>query len=210
MEPVQELPPQRHVIDLVSDEEDCESIDLAEDIEDFGPFFDDAIHASDQIQQDGDNLDDFFAPPRLGSSPHAAHNPIDLTGLDASSDADNPPARSPPARSPQGTAMVMHDDHDLAAGELITAAACLQMVLNVLPDISVDHALSVIYTSTKDDTRTTAECERIIAQLLDEGGYPKEQDEENSRKRKRNEIDSSSDFEGREEDAESPLYHRDA
>jgi TRIAD3 protein (E3 ubiquitin-protein ligase RNF216) len=210
MEPVQELPPQRHVIDLVSDEEDRESLDLAEDIEDFGPFFDDAIHASDQIQLDGDDLDEFFASPSLGSSPHTAHNPIDLPGLDDSSDADNPPARSAPARAPQDTAMVMHNDHDLTASELITAAACLQMVLNVLPDISVDHALSVIFTSTKDDTRTTAECERIIAQLLDGGEYPKEKDEENSRKRKRNEDDSLSDFEGREEDAESPIYHRDA
>jgi TRIAD3 protein (E3 ubiquitin-protein ligase RNF216) len=209
MEPVQELPPQRHVVDLVSDEEDRESLDLAEDIEDFGPFFDNAFHASDQIQLDGGDLNDFFAAPRLESSPHAAHNPIDLTGLDDSSDADNAPAHSSPSRTPLDTAMVMQDDHDLAVGELITVSACLQMVLNVLPDISVDHTLSVIFTSTKDATRTTAECERIIAQLLDGGGYPKENDEENSRKRKRNEDDSSG-FEGGEEDAESPMYRRDA
>ena len=73
---------------------------------------------------------------------------------------------------------------DFFQGDLVTAAACLQMVVEVLPDIAVDHVLQLIADQTQDHTRTPDACQRIISQLLDGGEYPKEE-EEVSRKRKR-------------------------
>ncbi|KAL5400741.1 hypothetical protein PMIN03_012126 [Paraphaeosphaeria minitans] len=79
---------------------------------------------------------------------------------------------------------LMDVEADLAEGELLTAAVCLQMVLGILPDISVDHVLALIADQTQDSTRTPEACQRIITQLLDDEAYPKEE-EEASRKRKR-------------------------
>lgn len=75
---------------------------------------------------------------------------------------------------------------DAAGDEMISQAACLQMILNVLPDISVAHVLQLIYEKTQDETRTSAVCEGLVSDLLDGGPYPKElRDDENERKRKR-------------------------
>ncbi|KAF1964895.1 hypothetical protein BU23DRAFT_491236 [Bimuria novae-zelandiae CBS 107.79] len=104
----------------------------------------------------------------------------------------------------------MDVDVDLAQGELITAAACLQMVVEVLPDISVDHVLQLIADQTQDDTRTPEACQRIITQLLDGGEYPKEVEEEVSRKRKREHERSLSEFEGDDGEDRTSEYRNDA
>lgn len=58
------------------------------------------------------------------------------------------------------------------------------MVLEVLPDISVEHVLQLIADQTQDETRTPEACQRIVTNILDGGEYPKEE-EEASKKRKR-------------------------
>lgn len=77
----------------------------------------------------------------------------------------------------------------------ITAEACLQMVLNVFPDMSVEHALKSIKERTEDDTRTLSQCEQLVVQLLDEGTYPREADAVKGKKRKREDSDDISDYE---------------
>lgn len=77
----------------------------------------------------------------------------------------------------------------------ITAGACLQMVLNVFPDMSVEHALKTIKERTTDDMRTIAQCEQVVAQLLDDGAYPKEADAVRGKKRKREDSNDVSDYE---------------
>lgn len=62
-----------------------------------------------------------------------------------------------------------------AATELITAAVCLRLVLDIFPDVSVDHVLGIIQQTTNDLTRTKKCSERIVHELL-EGTYPKEAD----------------------------------
>ena len=82
-----------------------------------------------------------------------------------------------------------HSNPDRGSGVgLMTEAACLQMVLNVLPAISVDYVLNLIRAETTDQTRTVAQCERIILRLL-EGKHPTEVEAVNKLKRKREDND---------------------
>jgi TRIAD3 protein (E3 ubiquitin-protein ligase RNF216) len=67
---------------------------------------------------------------------------------------------------------------------LVTEAECLQMVLDVLPGISVKYTLDLILNKTADETRTVARCGELIDSLL-EGTYPTEADASNRGKRKR-------------------------
>jgi TRIAD3 protein (E3 ubiquitin-protein ligase RNF216) len=175
-----DLVPPPEYIDLVSDDEDFDFIDHEENILD--RYFDGPVRRADEY------LDESSAFSAPGSPRHTAENPIDLTGLDNTA---NP--NSPPAPSPRDTSMTIIIDQAPAAGEIITEAACLQMVLSILPDVSIKHVLGLIHTTTKDQTLTSAECERIITQLLDSGEYPKEQDVENGRKRKRSDEDDDDD-----------------
>ncbi|KAH9870410.1 hypothetical protein IAQ61_005885 [Plenodomus lingam] len=98
-------------------------------------------------------------------------------------------------------------------GQLVTESDCLQMVLNVFPDISIDHALKVINEKTRDATRTVDRCELLIAGLLDGEEYPKEADESKNRKRKRDDDDDDgnlSDYERGERDENITDYEQDA
>lgn len=109
-----------------------------------------------------------------------AWNAIDLT--------DIPDINVPPSNP--GTLDIKRHGSSSRDGEvgLITEAECLQMVLNVLPAISVDYVLNLIREKTTDQTRTAAQCEQIVAQLLD-GTHPTEADAENKKKRKREDDD---------------------
>ncbi|KAF2266790.1 hypothetical protein CC78DRAFT_107591 [Lojkania enalia] len=84
-----------------------------------------------------------------------------------------------------------------AAGEEegLSEAECLQTVLTVFPDISVNHVLGIIQEKMKTHLLPSAECERIIASLLDKGPYPTEADEAKTRKRKRTNEDDNADYE---------------
>jgi TRIAD3 protein (E3 ubiquitin-protein ligase RNF216) len=109
-----------------------------------------------------------------------AWNAIDLTDIP---DIDVPPSE------PGTLGIERHgsSSRDGGAG-LITEAECSQMVLNILPAISVDYVLNLIREKTTNQTRTAAQCEQIVVQLLD-GTHPTEADAENKRKRKRKDDD---------------------
>ncbi|KAL1599555.1 hypothetical protein SLS60_007358 [Paraconiothyrium brasiliense] len=116
------------------------------------------------------------------------------------------PAPNPEPANPAPNNL-MDVEVDIAPGALVTAAACLQMIVQILPDISVDHVLALIADQTQDNTRTPEACQRIITHLLDGGAYPKEE-EEASRKRKRER--SVSDFENDDGNMLPPGYKDDA
>ncbi|KAJ8118241.1 hypothetical protein OPT61_g745 [Boeremia exigua] len=80
-----------------------------------------------------------------------------------------------------------------AEAELISEAMCLQLVLDVFPDISVDHVLTMIQEKTTNLTRTKEDGERIVNELL-EGDFPKEADVK-SKKRRREDSGEPSDYE---------------
>lgn len=171
------------VIDLVSDdEEEADESGSNSNFED-AMGFDDEAALNDFLDLDG-------GPP--------SGNLIDLTGLEDIPDIDVPPDTPP----------FVPADEDI---EFITEAVCLQMVLNVLPDISVDHVLDLI---NERGARTVAECERLITKILDDGQYPKESDDVNQRKRKRSEDDGDgdgdsdiTDFEKGQQGKNAPDYH---
>jgi len=121
---------------------------------------------------------------------------IDLTGLEDIPDIDIPPDLPHPARP---------IDLEVVERELVlTDAECLQMVLNVLPDIAVDHVLSLIQ---ERNPRTFDQCEQLITRILDDGAYPKENDEANNRKRKRDDDDDEvSMYENGEQDVGAAGY----
>ncbi|KAH8730998.1 hypothetical protein GQ44DRAFT_370135 [Phaeosphaeriaceae sp. PMI808] len=163
------------VIELPSDSsEDMLSGDELE-------FFD-APSEGQITEDDFSNMEDIINELNARYSPAfgAADSPIDLTAIP---DMDVPPEVGAKSHGsfPEGVVMV-------------TEAACLQMVLDVLPDIAVEHALNFIQEQTTDLTRTAAQCENIIVQLLDGGAYPKESDEANNKKRKRGNEDDWEDY----------------
>jgi TRIAD3 protein (E3 ubiquitin-protein ligase RNF216) len=197
MEPARNVAPQPQVIDLVSDDEDLDFLGFDDNILD--RYFDGPLRGADEY------LDEPDAWPAFNSPHHGANNPIDLTGPE-----DRPGTNVTSASLSTDNPMTNNTDEDLSGAELVTEAACLQMVLNVLPDVSVEHALGLVHEGTKDDTRTLVECERIIAQLLDGGDYPKELEEQINRKRKRDEEESLDEFETDAHAASMPTYFKDA
>ncbi|KAF1835479.1 hypothetical protein BDW02DRAFT_495738 [Decorospora gaudefroyi] len=137
------------------------------------------------------------------------HEMIDLTGIP---DIDVPPSDHP----------VMIDDNVSEAdpqapdwgdgANLVSEAACLQMVLSVLPDISVEYVLNVIREEMSDATRTAAQCEHLVTDLLEGEPYPKEADEVRNNKRKRDEEaeDDVDRYEKGERDLEIDDYEHNA
>jgi TRIAD3 protein (E3 ubiquitin-protein ligase RNF216) len=122
----------------------------------------------------------------------AADGIIDLTGIP---DIDVPPSDlvGPASEAAES------DDFD-RDDQLITEAVALQMVLDFLPDISVDHVLQILKRKTTDLTRTSVKCQNIISQLVEDGDYPKEDDEAHSKKRKRSNEDDWKDYDRAEPD----------
>jgi TRIAD3 protein (E3 ubiquitin-protein ligase RNF216) len=93
---------------------------------------------------------------------------------------------------------------------IITEAECLQMILNVLPDIAVNHVLGLIREGTTDLARTAEQCEAIITQLLDGEAYPKEADVAKNHKRKREDDEVWKEYEKAERDPTVGSYESDA
>ena len=85
---------------------------------------------------------------------------------------------------------------------------CLQLVLDVLPDISIDHVLTMIRQHTIDETRTKKHSEMIVNELL-EVTYPKEADVAR-KKRGRQDSEGASDYEKDKSDSRSLTYETDA
>ncbi|KAF1923925.1 uncharacterized protein M421DRAFT_301329 [Didymella exigua CBS 183.55] len=81
--------------------------------------------------------------------------------------------------------------------ELITEAACLQLVLDVLPHFSANHVLAMIQERTTDLTRTKEHSGGIVNELLEGDTYPKEA-ETASKKRRQADSEDSSDYDQEE------------
>lgn len=169
-------PPIAHgheVVDLISDDE-------ADDFSDDGFSFHDAHSVG---EQHGDeeflNLNELYQ-----HEDYDIENP-DIIDLTAIPDSDNSPSDHIPTVPTDAT-------------QLITEALCLQLVLDVFPDVSTDHVLTKIRESTTDLTRTKEHSERIVNELL-EGDYPKEVDVA-SKKRRREDTEEASEYENEERD----------
>jgi hypothetical protein len=70
--------------------------------------------------------------------------------------------------------------------ELFSAAECVQLIRNILPDISVSYLEKLV---CEQNAQTPAACERLIAILLEEPTYPKQSDSLTGVKRKRSGTD---------------------
>lgn len=188
------------VIDLASDSEDEV---LSEDV---FAYFD----AHDQLQDDmAQSLADQDEDPmirafnaRYSPTYEATNEIIDLTNIP---DIDIPPSDPALADFEARASNNVGGDNDL-----VTEAAGLQMVLDVLPDISIDHVLKIIREKTTDLTRTNEQCHDIVTQLLDGEAYPKEDDESTNKKRKRDNEDDWEDYDKAGRDPGILTYEIDA
>ncbi|KAF1951495.1 hypothetical protein CC80DRAFT_424773 [Byssothecium circinans] len=174
-----------HIVNLVSDDEYDSDFSFEPQDAHFNAFADEHLHHHRVVANDADRADDSEF--------------IDLTSLADIPDLDMPEDPGPAVPVAVNAAPVSIDN------EPVTEAECLQMVLNVLPDVSVQHVLTLINGAA----RTPTTCQRIILQLLDGDVYPKEQDEVDSRKRKR-ESDDYEGLEPSEHDARAISYSKDA
>lgn len=192
------------VIDLLSDDEDYyfDHAELPNDPEVLLPFQRDGM---DMDEDWGNYYADFDLDAAAPPDAREVEDNLDQDAIDLAHRGNNGHASPEPADHAQEENI--DNDVDIAPKELVTAAACLQMVADIFPDISVDHVLQLIADQTQDATRTPEACQRIITILLDGGAYPKE-DEEVSRKRKREH--SVSEFEDDNGEGRSQTYKDDA
>jgi len=149
---------------------------------------------------DSDSEDDETPTPNNLGYTNRPEDAIDLTALEDIPDVDVPPDSAV-------SATLSQPNRPFEDAELLSDAACLQMVLDVLPDISVDHVLAFI--QNRNHPRTHEECERIITDLLDGDAYPKEIDEVNNKRKRKRGDDSDSDitkYENGEHNIDDPDY----
>ncbi|KAH4039632.1 hypothetical protein HBI56_133970 [Parastagonospora nodorum] len=187
-------------------------VELSSDSEEEGALvdFSDFSDTDEEPQDPNAHLPADQDPDHLIRELNARYNPvyeaadgiIDLTGIP---DIDVPPSdplladRESPAQDCAGS------DKDL-----VTEAVALQMVIDILPDISIDHVLGIIREKTTDLTRTNARCHEIVSQLVDTGDYPKEDEDTKSKKRKRSDEDDWQEYDKAERDLETPTYELNA
>ncbi|OAG12700.1 uncharacterized protein CC84DRAFT_1171377 [Paraphaeosphaeria sporulosa] len=180
-------PEQRQVIDLVSDDED--------DLSRYGDDRSYEVDALPEFELGGPETEEDWEERNwggLGVEGAARLGPLEQDyerdfidfGPNDFDQPDLAPAVNNHRLANAAPNNLMNVEADIAESELVTVAVCLQMVLDILPDISVDHVLALIADQTQDNTRTSEACQRIVTQLLDGEAYPKEE-EEASRKRKR-------------------------
>jgi TRIAD3 protein (E3 ubiquitin-protein ligase RNF216) len=183
----------REVVNIASDsDEDAFSDD--DDVQ----FFD-ANHERQGPLSDFPRMDGMLDYNRVCETPNGI---IDLTAIP---DIDVPPS------DPLLTNMEVPDSEGFNGdSELVTEAVGLQMVLDFLPDIAIDHVLNIIRERTTDLTRTMGKCQEIVVQLVEEGTYPKEEDEANNRKRKRNDEDDWKHYDTADRDPDITTYEVDA
>lgn len=178
------------VVDLISDDE-------SDNLTDNSAYFNDAWHDQDQLGNEEEYTDNAPAHGRAEVNNEAF---IDLTAIP---DIDVPPSEHDPDVLEENEPVFT-----IVESELITEAVCLQSILDVFPDISIDHVLAMIRKRTTDLTRTKKHSERMINELL-EGDYPKEVDVV-SKKRKRQDSEGPSDYEKDENDPGNFTYDTDA
>jgi len=193
----------REIVDLASHSEASDSEDNVLSGDELR-FFD--AQAERQGEFPGMSDDDDFLEeldPRHPQVPGPAQDIIDLTGIP---DIDIPP--STPAFIGRREAAQPSNHRNVA--RIITENECLQMVMDVLPDIAISHVLELIRKSTTDLTRTAGQCEDLITQLLDGEAYPKEADEAKNNKRKREDDDDWKEYEKAERHPAVASYESDA
>ncbi|KAL1791976.1 hypothetical protein ACET3X_009727 [Alternaria dauci] len=190
------------IIDVLSDGETEDEGFARRELEDF-----DARSAA-EFAHDYPGMDDTIADFRT----QRQANDRDIIDLTQIPDVDIPPPNAVMIEDqepqPKGRAPDWGED-----ATVVTEAACLQMVLSVLPDISVDYVLKLIQEKTTDTTRTTAQCEHFLIELLEGDPYPKESDNASNKKRKRDDDDAESElstYEKAERDPEISGYEHDA
>lgn len=178
------------IVDLTSDDEDSEfkNDDFALFNAQFERFADD-----EEISVPDQSLANALSEIDHGEV-------IDLTAIP---DIDVPPSDPIPL-------LTENFGSDVGPGdaELITEAVCLQLVVDIFPDVSVDHVLTLIKEMTTDQMRTKMHSEQIVNMLL-EGTYPKEADVA-SKKRRRADSEEVSNYETGEHESEVLGYQTDA
>lgn len=171
-----------NLVDLVSDSDDDELPGAVGDLHNIGGMYD----SSDEFNQPARQDQDF----------------IDLTNIP---DIDVPPSDPVYIGSESPTPEVADEDK-----QLVTETIALQMVMDFLPGISIDHVLGIFREKTTDQTRTSKTCQDIIAQLVEAGDYPKEDEDTNKKKRKRSDEDDWKDYEAAERDPGKVDYEYEA
>ena len=179
-----------------------EVVNLISDDEEDGFSHDSNLYEAHYTEEAlGDEEEDFFDASQ--ASDHANADIGVFIDLTAVPDADVPPSPQNPNHIEEA------DPTDVSAeSELITEAVCLQLILDVFPDISIDYVLAMMQQHTTDQTRTKKHSEMIVNELL-EVDYPKETDVAR-KKRRRQDSEGASDYEKDKSDSGSLTYEKDA
>jgi TRIAD3 protein (E3 ubiquitin-protein ligase RNF216) len=180
------------IIDLLSDSDNEDDGFVGQELD----FFD--AQSAAEFAQDFPDFEDQIAGIRAPNGVDD-HETIDLTGIP---DIDVPPSDPIMVEDDAPQSNTQAPDW-IGDAQVVTEAACLQMVTSVLPDISVDYVLKLIQEKMTDETRTMAQCEHFLTELLEGEPYPREADEAKKKKRKREDEaeDDTSNYEkdGRDE-----------
>ena len=91
---------------------------------------------------------------RYGQSRIQQQNTIEMAAVP---DADVPSSNFDP---PVTEHAALNDSFNEA--EIISKSVCLQLVLDIFPDVSIDHVLDLIKAKTTDQTRTKVHSELIV------------------------------------------------
>lgn len=175
------------IIDLTSDDKDDEFRDDGNALLDAHFVGEPTNHYPDEIVH--------------GQYQHFHNGPRDSVDLTAIPDVDVPP-------SDFSVNEDFAQDEDVNETQLITEAVCLQLVVDVFPDVSINHVLALIREMTTDQMCSKEHSEQIVNKLL-ESAYPKETEEAN-KKRKRADSTELSDYEMDGRATEIYIYNTDA
>ncbi|KAJ4361631.1 hypothetical protein N0V95_001708 [Ascochyta clinopodiicola] len=177
------------VVDLTSDNEDD---DLAHN----GV----AVLEAPCVEEPTESDDDWNTDQLL----HGYHQHSETIDLTTVPDVDIPP-------SDVGSSAVEDNapNEPTSGSELVAESVCLQLVLDIVPDVAADHVLTLIRARTTDQMRTRAHSEQIVNELL-EGVYPKEADTTSKKRRRAADSDDVSEYEKDERDPGVLEYDADA
>jgi E3 ubiquitin-protein ligase RNF216 len=151
----------------------------------------------DLISDDEEDAMDFYDPetPSHRGTPNVGRDAIDLTAVEGISGTDVP-------RTPADTPTLA------PSAERLQETECLRIVLGVLPNISVDHVLTLI---RERDVSSIVSCQALIGDIFEQGPYPMEDEQAVQRKRKReDDSDSDIDYEKGDHMADLPSYFQEA
>ncbi|OCK85963.1 hypothetical protein K432DRAFT_438909 [Lepidopterella palustris CBS 459.81] len=128
------------------------------------------------LLSDSDCESDNADTPR-NTPPPDPGNSDDLYGYDLDWDLGFPELDPQPEPEPEEIVEV--------APAPFTEDDCLNKLLEIFPDISHDHVLTLFRNGNRQGMHGSAWCDELIVQVLDSGKYPKETDTRQELKRKR-------------------------